>query len=60
MNIKIINSWIFLLASCALLAIGRIYDERLEILGLNFGIFVSVIYIVSVIFMLFSIRKLLY
>ena len=56
MNIKIINSWIFLLASCALLAIGRIYDERLEILGLNFGIFVSVIYIVSVIFMLFSIK----
>ena len=57
MKVKTINSWIFLFLSCALLAIGRVYDERLEIAEINLGIFLSVIYLVSVIFMLFSIKK---
>jgi O-antigen ligase len=57
MSAKTINSWIFLFFSCALLAIGRVYDERLEIAEINLGIFLSVIYLVSVIFMLFSIKK---
>ena len=57
MSAKTINSWIFLFFSCALLAIGRVYDERLEIADINLGIFLSVIYLVSVIFMLFSIKK---
>ena len=57
MSAKTINSWIFLFLSCALLAIGRVYDERLEIAEINLGIFLSVIYLVSVIFMLFSIKK---
>ena len=57
MSDKTINSWIFLFFSCALLAIGRVYDERLEIAEINLGIFLSVIYLVSVIFMLFSIKK---
>ncbi len=57
MSDKTINSWIFLFFSCALLAIGRVYDERLEIADINLGIFLSVIYLVSVIFMLFSIKK---
>jgi O-antigen ligase len=57
MSAKTINSWIFLFFSCALLAIGRVYDERLEIAEINLGIFLSVIYLGSVIFMLFSIKK---
>ena len=57
MSAKTINSWIFLFFSCALLAIGRVYDERLEIAEINLGIFLSVIYLVSIIFMLFSIKK---
>ena len=57
MSAKTIYSWIFLFLSCALLAIGRVYDERLEIAEINLGIFLSVIYLVSVIFMLFSIKK---
>ena len=57
MSAKTIISWIFLFLSCALLAIGRVYDERLEIAEINLGIFLSVIYLVSVIFMLFSIKK---
>ena len=57
MSAKTIISWIFLFLSCALLAIGRVYDERLEIAEINLGIFLSVFYLVSVIFMLFSIKK---
>ena len=57
MSAKTINSWIFLFLSCALLAIGRVYDERLEIAEINLGIFLSIIYLVSIIFMLFSIKK---
>tara|TARA_B110000240_G_scaffold159518_1_gene177947 strand:- start:1299 stop:1826 length:528 start_codon:yes stop_codon:yes gene_type:complete len=49
--------WIFLLSSCAFLAIGRVYDERLEIADINIGVLLSVIYFVSVIFILFSIKK---
>ncbi len=51
------SSWIFILSSCSLLAIGRVYDERLEIFGVNIGVILCVIYFISVIFMLFSIKK---
>jgi O-antigen ligase len=57
MSAKTLNLWIFILSSCALLAIGRVYDERLEIADINLGAFLSVIYLASVIFMLFSIKK---
>jgi O-antigen ligase len=49
--------WIFILSSCALLAIGRVYDERLEIADINIGVLLSIIYFVSVIFILSSIKK---
>ena len=51
------SSWIFILSSCSLLAIGRVYDERLEIFDLNVGVILSVIYFISVLFVLFSIKK---
>jgi len=51
------SSWIFILSSCSLLAIGRVYDERLEIFDLNVGVILSVIYFISVLFALFSIKK---
>tara|TARA_B110000444_G_scaffold109445_1_gene103305 strand:- start:3365 stop:4570 length:1206 start_codon:yes stop_codon:yes gene_type:complete len=51
------SSWIFILSSCSLLAIGRVYDERLEIFDLNLGVILSVIYFISVLFALFSIKK---
>tara|TARA_B100000767_G_scaffold108233_1_gene103744 strand:+ start:1480 stop:2688 length:1209 start_codon:yes stop_codon:yes gene_type:complete len=57
MSAKALNVWIFILSSCALLAIGRVYDERLEIANINLGVFLSIIYLTSVIFMLFSIKK---
>lgn len=51
------SSWIFILSSCALLAIGRVYDERLEIANINVGILLSLIYFMSIISILFSIKK---
>ena len=49
--------WVFMLSSCALLAIGRVYDERLVIANINLVVLVSIIYFVSVIFVLFSVKK---
>ena len=40
-----------------MLAIGRVYDERLEILDINFGIPISFIYLISVFIMLLSIKR---
>lgn len=40
-----------------MLAIGRVYDERLEILDINFGIPISFIYLISVLIMLLSIKR---
>ena len=49
-------SYTFLLS--AMLAIGRIYDERLEIFGINLSLIISVAYILFSIFLLFSIKDL--
>ena len=59
MSVKKIVSWIFLFSSCALLAIGRVYDERLEFFGVNGGLFLTVIYLFSILVMLFSIKKII-
>ena len=50
--------WSYTLLLSAMLAIGRIYDERLEILGINLSLIISVTYIVFSIFLLFSIKDL--
>ncbi len=60
MPAKTFNSYMFLFFSSALLAIGRVYDERLEIADINLGLFLSIFYFVSVIFMLFSIKKIIF
>ena len=57
MTVKKLISWIFLFLSCAILAIGRVYDERLELYNINFGVFLSFFYLLVVVFMLFSIKK---
>ena len=48
-----------MLTSCALLAIGRLYDERLEFININLSILISSIYVVSVICILLSINKII-
>ena len=47
-------------SSCAVLAIGRVYDERLEFFGVNVGVVFSVIYFLSVILLLFSIKTVIF
>ena len=59
MSAKTITSWAFLFFSCALLAIGRVYDERLVIANINLVVLVSIIYLVSIVFVLFSIKKII-
>jgi O-antigen ligase len=59
MRNKSMFSWVFMLTACALLAIGRVYDERLVIANINLVVLVSIIYLVLVVFMLFSIKKII-
>jgi O-antigen ligase len=51
--------WLFMLTSCALLAIGRLYEVRLKFLNINLTILISSVYIVSVISILLSIKKII-
>lgn len=50
--------WSYTLLLSAMLAIGRIYDERLEIFGINLSLIISVTYILFSIILLFSIKDL--
>jgi O-antigen ligase len=50
-------SWVFMFSACALLAIGRIYDERLSILDVNLSVIISTIYLFAVLIILFSITS---
>ena len=52
-----ILSWVFTLSACAILAIGRIYDERLSILDVNFSVIISVFYLFSASAILFTISS---
>lgn len=57
MGNKSIFSWLFILCACALLAIGRVYEERLIIGNINLALLISVVYLILVGFLLFSIKK---
>ena len=53
-----ILSWVFTISACAILAIGRIYDERLSILDVNFSVIISVLYLFSALAILVTISSL--
>ena len=57
MRNKTLFSWVFMFSACALLAIGRVYDERLVIANVNLVFFISIVYLVSVVLVLFSVKK---
>jgi len=57
MKYKNIFSWLYLLLACAMLAIGRLYDERLEFFGINFSLILSISFLLLSIPLLFSIKK---
>ena len=50
-------SWMYVLLACAMLAIGRLYDERLEFFGVNLSIILSITFLIFSIPLLFSIKK---
>jgi len=57
MLIKDIYSWIYILFVAAMLAIGKLYDERLEIFEFNFSIVLSSLFIILSIPLFASIKK---
>ena len=56
---KTFFSWLFIFSSCALLAIGRVYDDRLEIMGINIAVCVSAVYLILVLILLSSLKNIL-
>jgi len=57
MLFKNLYSWSYILLAAAMIAIGRVYDERIEVFGVNFSIILSVLYIITSIPLLVSIRS---
>ena len=57
MKHKNIFSWIYILLACAMLAIGRVYDERLDFFGINLSIILSVSFLLLCIPLLLSIKR---
>ena len=60
MKVNNFFSWLFLLSACALLAIGRVYDERLTIYSVNLVSILSLFYIIGLAFMLFSVKSIIW
>lgn len=59
MKIKNLFSLIFLLSACFELAVGRIYDDRLSIYGVNLSIIISLFFFITSIILLSSIKKII-
>ena len=57
MKYKNIFSLLYLLLACAMLAIGRLYDERLEFFGINLSLILSISFLLFSIPLLFSIKN---
>ena len=57
MLIKNIFMWIVVLATSALLAIGRIYDERLSINEFNLALVISIVFLTIAFLLLSNIKK---
>lgn len=60
MKVNNLFNWLFILSACALLAIGRVYDERLTIYSVNLVIVLSFIYISTLSFVLFSVKSIVW
>ena len=57
MRSKNILYWIFMFTSCAMLAIGRVYDDRLEIYGVNIALVISIVYFLTSFLFIISIKE---
>ena len=59
MKFKNLITLLFLFSASAELAIGRLFDERLSIFGINVSVVLSLIFIITSIFFIASIKKVL-
>ena len=57
MKFKNLITLLFLFSASAELAIGRLYDERLSIFGINVSVVLSLIFVITSIFFIASIKK---
>jgi O-antigen ligase len=57
MRVNNIFSWGYILLACAMLAIGRLYDVRLEFFGINLALVISITYLIFSFILLLSIKK---
>ena len=60
MKIKNIFSFSYILLACAMLAIGRIYDARLELFGVNLSVVISIAYFVVSFLLLLTIKDVIF
>jgi O-antigen ligase len=60
MKIRDTLSWSYVFLASSMLAIGRVYDERLEVLGFNISLFLSISYLALTLFILISIKKIVF
>ena len=52
-----IYSWVYILIATTMIAIGRVYDERLELFGLNFSILLSSLFIILSVPLFMSVKS---
>jgi len=57
MQYKNIFSWLYILLACAMLAIGRLFDERVEFFGINLSIILSATFLLLSVPLLLSIKR---
>ena len=57
MKFKNLTTLLFLFSASAELAIGRLFDERLSIFGINVSVVLSLIFVITSIFFIASIKK---
>ena len=57
MKFKNLTTLLFLFSASAELAIGRLFDERLSIFGINVSVVLSLIFVITSILFITSIKK---
>ena len=50
-------SWIFMFSACAMIAIGRMYDDRLELFGINIPLIISIVFFFSSALFIMSLKE---
>jgi hypothetical protein len=49
--------WLFMFSACAMIAIGRVYDDRLVLFGINIALIISIVFFLSSALLIMSLKK---